>query len=130
MPLCPGPFAHSSEKGIRAVNRIFCGLEKKRIVRLLASGLRGGWRRRVCGSAQNSGATKGLNGDALFVGWLEGDRKYAALRGASLLALPSYQENFGICLIEALAYGVPVLVSPHVNLAPGSKRRMQAGLLR
>lgn len=61
---------------------------------------------------------RGLNGDALFVGWLEGGRKYAALKGASLLAMPSYQENFGISLIEAMAYGVPVLVSPHVNLAP------------
>ncbi len=61
---------------------------------------------------------KGLNGDALFLGWLDGDRKYATLRGASFLAMPSYQENFGISLIEAMAYGVPVLVSPHVNLAP------------
>ena len=61
---------------------------------------------------------RGLNGDALFVGWLEGDRKYAALKDASLLAMPSYQENFGISLIEAMACGVPVLVSPHVNLAP------------
>jgi glycosyltransferase involved in cell wall biosynthesis len=34
-----------------------------------------------------------------------------------LLALPSYQENFGLCVMEALACGVPVLVSPHVNLA-------------
>ena len=56
---------------------------------------------------------RGLNGDALFVGWLEGDRKYAALKDASLLAMPSYQENFGISLIEAMACGVPVLVSPH-----------------
>lgn len=61
---------------------------------------------------------KGIDGDALFAGWLDGDSKYAALKGASLLALPSYQENFGISLIEAMAYGVPVLVSPHVNLAP------------
>ena len=61
---------------------------------------------------------RGLNGDAIFVGWLKGDRKYAALKDASLLAMPSYQENFGISLIEAMAYSVPVLVSPQVNLAP------------
>lgn len=61
---------------------------------------------------------EGLNGDAIFTGWLDGADKYAALKGASLMALPSYQENFGISLIEAMAYGVPVLVSPHVNLAP------------
>jgi len=53
----------------------------------------------------------------LFPGWLEGDEKAAFLRGASLLALPSYHENFGLCVMEALAAGVPVLVSPHVNLA-------------
>lgn len=54
----------------------------------------------------------------LFPGWLNGEQKNAALRQASLLALPSYQENFGLCVIEALACGVPVLISPHVNLAP------------
>jgi glycosyltransferase involved in cell wall biosynthesis len=61
---------------------------------------------------------RGLNGNAIFAGWLDGERKYAALKDAALLALPSYQENFGICVVEAMAYGVPVLVSPHVNLAP------------
>ena len=54
----------------------------------------------------------------LFPGWLEGDNKRAALHNASLLALPSYHENFGLCVMEALACGVPVLVSPQVNLAP------------
>jgi glycosyltransferase involved in cell wall biosynthesis len=53
----------------------------------------------------------------LFPGWLEGEEKDAFLRHASLLALPSYQENFGLCVMESLAAGVPVLVSPHVNLA-------------
>lgn len=53
-----------------------------------------------------------------FSGWVEGETKAAALRNASLLALPSYHENFGLCVIEALAYGVPVLISPQVNLAP------------
>ena len=52
-----------------------------------------------------------------FAGWVEGERKEALLRNASLLALPSQQENFGLCVIEAMARGVPVLVSPHVNLA-------------
>jgi glycosyltransferase involved in cell wall biosynthesis len=52
-----------------------------------------------------------------FVGWLEDDAKGEALSRASLLALPSYQENFGISAVEAMALGVPVLVSPHVNLA-------------
>jgi glycosyltransferase involved in cell wall biosynthesis len=53
----------------------------------------------------------------VFAGWLDGERKDEMLGNASLLALPSYQENFGLCVIEALARSVPVVLSPHVNLA-------------
>jgi glycosyltransferase involved in cell wall biosynthesis len=52
-----------------------------------------------------------------FTGWLDDDNKHAMLGGASLLALPSHQENFGLCVMEALSHSVPVLVSPNVNLA-------------
>ena len=81
------------------------------------SGLFGDWRLVFAGDGDAGyvdqlkalARQRGLNGDALFAGWLEGDQKYAALKGASLLAMPSYQENFGISLIEAMACGVPVL---------------------
>ncbi len=53
----------------------------------------------------------------VFTGWVDGEKKAALLDGASLLALPSHQENFGLCVMEALSHSVPVLVSPHVNLA-------------
>jgi len=62
----------------------------------------------------------------VFAGWLEGAAKASALQGASLFALPSRQENFGIAAAEALACGVPVLVSEHVNLAP-EIARVKAG---
>lgn len=60
----------------------------------------------------------GGNGNVVFTGWLDGERRRTMLREASLLALTSYQENFGLCAVEALACGVPVIISPHVNLAP------------
>src|SRR4029079_17546448 len=44
----------------------------------------------------------------VFTGWLDEDKKHEVLAGASLLALPSYQENFGLCVMEALAHSVPV----------------------
>ena len=53
----------------------------------------------------------------LFPGWVDGENKNRLLQHASLLVLTSYQENFGLCLLEAMACAVPVLVSPHVNLA-------------
>ena len=54
----------------------------------------------------------------LFTGWLDAEMKAVVLSNASLLVLPSHQENFGLCVIEALSNAVPVLISPHVNLAP------------
>jgi glycosyltransferase involved in cell wall biosynthesis len=53
----------------------------------------------------------------VFTGWVEGEQKEALLRDAALFALPSRHENFGLSVMEAMARGVPVLVSPHVNLA-------------
>jgi glycosyltransferase involved in cell wall biosynthesis len=60
---------------------------------------------------------EGASAVVFFPGWLQGERKNGVLRYSCLLALPSYQENFGLCLMEAMACGIPVLVSPHVNLA-------------
>ena len=92
------------------------------------------WRLVVAGSG-GDGYVRGLkrlvqqrggNGRVIFTGWLDGPEKVAALQGAALLALPSHHENFGLCAAEALACGVPVLVSPQVNLA-GEIRRAGAG---
>jgi glycosyltransferase involved in cell wall biosynthesis len=65
-----------------------------------------------------AGSAVNASEQVLFAGWLGGEEKEAALSNASLLALPSYHENFGLCVIEAMACSVPVLVSPQVNLAP------------
>ena len=54
----------------------------------------------------------------IYTGWVEGEQKEALLRHASLFALPSHQENFGFSVLEAMARGVPVMLTPQVNLAP------------
>ena len=52
-----------------------------------------------------------------WVGWLEGAAKSATLAEANLFALSSFQENFGIGAVEAMACGTPVLLSRQVGLA-------------
>jgi glycosyltransferase involved in cell wall biosynthesis len=70
------------------------------------------------GPADHVSKLKAMSSDRVrFTGWLDGEKKDAVLSCASLLALPSRQENFGLCVIEALSHSVPVLLSPHVNLA-------------
>ena len=60
----------------------------------------------------------GISDDILWAGFLTGEDKLAAMAAASLFALPSYSENFGIALVEALAAGLPCLLSDQVGIAP------------
>jgi glycosyltransferase involved in cell wall biosynthesis len=52
----------------------------------------------------------------VFTGMLTGEAKQAAFACADAFILPSHQENFGISVVEALALGVPVLISNRVNI--------------
>lgn len=51
-----------------------------------------------------------------FPGMLTGEAKWGAFYGSEAFILPSHQENFGIAVAEALACGVPVLISDQVNI--------------
>lgn len=62
-------------------------------------------------------ASIGVAGRVSFVGPVYGDDKIALLRGALMLVLPSYSENFGNVVLEALAVGCPVTVTPEVGAA-------------
>ena len=63
-------------------------------------------------------AAEGVREQVVFVGMASEEEKRSALAAASVWALPSLAEAFGIAAVEALAAGVPVVVSPNVNLAP------------
>ncbi len=51
-----------------------------------------------------------------FPEMLTGDAKWGAFYGCEAFILPSHQENFGIAVVEALACGIPVLISDQVNI--------------
>lgn len=53
----------------------------------------------------------------VFTGWLSGESKWSALRGADLLVLLSDNENFGISVVEAIKSGLPALLTDDVYIA-------------
>ena len=57
-----------------------------------------------------------LTDRVVFTGMLQGAMKQGAFANADVFVLPSHQENFGISVVEALAAGVPVLISNRVNI--------------
>lgn len=59
-----------------------------------------------------------------FTGELLGDKKSELLTSASLFVLPSYSENFGIVVAEALAHGVPVITTTSTPWHEISERGM------
>jgi glycosyltransferase involved in cell wall biosynthesis len=59
---------------------------------------------------------EGVYERATFAGMLSGARKEAALAASNVFVLSSYTENFGIAVIEALAAGLPTIISNKVNI--------------
>jgi glycosyltransferase involved in cell wall biosynthesis len=58
----------------------------------------------------------GLAADILWTGFLQGEEKLAAFADAHVFVLPSYSENFGVAVVEAMAAGLPVVVSDQVGI--------------
>jgi glycosyltransferase involved in cell wall biosynthesis len=71
-----------------------------------------GWQKQLNHRAQQLG----LASRTTWTGMLGGSLKWGALRAAEVFVLPSHQENFGVVVAEALAAGVPALISNKVNI--------------
>ncbi len=59
----------------------------------------------------------GLGASVVFAGFVHGEEKARLLASARVFALPSFHENFGVAVLEALAAGLPVVISRDVQLA-------------
>lgn len=58
----------------------------------------------------------GIEPPVTWTGMLSGNAKWGAYRASEVFVLPSHQENFGLAVVEALACGLPVLISNRVNI--------------
>jgi glycosyltransferase involved in cell wall biosynthesis len=70
----------------------------------------------------------GLAPQVRQVGFVSGDWKTCLLQGADVFVLPSYSENLGVALLEAMAVGLPVITTPEVAIAPLIQQH-QTGLI-
>ncbi len=84
--------------------------------------LRGDFELRLAGSGPCEDALRrtvarlGLRDRVRFLGGVTGDAKWQVLHSADLFVLPSHHENFGLSVLEAMAAGLPVVISDRVEL--------------
>ena len=53
----------------------------------------------------------------IFTGMLIGEEKFAAFRESDVFVLPSYSENFGMAVVEAMAAEKPVVITKGVGIS-------------
>jgi glycosyltransferase involved in cell wall biosynthesis len=120
----------SAPEGVRRVVVLARLDRKKNLVSLIrafhAAGSAAAWRLTIAGTGDVTYAEElrrtAEDGPAAaridFLPWLDGQEKLDLLRSAAVFAVPSFQENFGLGALEAMACGVPVMAARGVNLAP------------
>jgi glycosyltransferase involved in cell wall biosynthesis len=60
-------------------------------------------------------AKLGVAASVHFIGMIKGELKISLSQASDLYILPTYQENFGIALVEAMACGTPVITTKNVD---------------
>lgn len=72
-------------------------------------------------SLKRLAASLGIEDHILWLGYLDGARKEAAFASSVLFVLPSFSENFGIAIVEAMLAGLSCILGEGVGIAPQVK---------
>ena len=91
--------------------RILLGHHEARLV------IAGSGDSRYLASLRDTVTQLGISNRVFFPGFIDAEQKAEALGAATVLVLPSHHENFGVVVLEAIAAGIPVVVSPKVQIA-------------
>lgn len=63
-------------------------------------------------------ARLGIGADVIFTGFLNEKEKVAAMADADIFVLSSRSESFGVAVVEAMACGLPVIISDQIGIHP------------
>lgn len=88
--------------------------EEPRAFLVIAGGDEGGYKKTV----QSLITIHKLQDRIIFTDMLMGKDKIGALKDATVFVLPSYSENFGMAVVEAMYFGLPVVVTKNVGISP------------
>jgi glycosyltransferase involved in cell wall biosynthesis len=114
------------KKGLDLLLRAF--VDVRRRVPSASLVIAGDGRRDFVGRVKAEAEVLGIAADVVWTGFLTGEDKRAAFADASMYVLPSYSENFGISVAEAMAAGLPVVVSDQIGIH-GDIANREAGLV-
>ena len=78
-----------------------------------------GWRLQIAGPDEGGHLAEvlraaqavGVAGSIIYLGEVDGARKTEVYRNADLFVLPTFSENFGVVVAEALSHGLPVITT-------------------
>jgi glycosyltransferase involved in cell wall biosynthesis len=74
------------------------------------------------GSSQDHWSCEDQNINILFTGMLVSEDKISALQESDVFVLPSYSECLPMAAIEAMFFGVPVIITKNVGIAPSVEK--------
>jgi len=122
-PLSAGPFAGVPERYALFLSRLHPKKGLDRLIRAwrwvpqLALVIAGNDEEGYRAQLEALAAREGVSGRVHFVGPASDTDKWALYQNAQLFILPSYSENFGNVVAEAMAMSCPVVLTPEVGLA-------------
>lgn len=103
------------EKGLPALIEALTDLRLKHVHLLVAGD---GEDRGFVHSLKDQVARGGMGDRVRFIGWVEEGQKAELLKLADLFVFPSRKENFGLAAAEAIASGLPVVLTKDCGIAP------------